>query len=227
VNERLARHYGMPEVKGDEFRRVSLAGTPRRGVLTHASVLTITSNPTRTSPVKRGKWVLEGFLGTPPPPPPPDVPELPNDGKPLTGTLRQQLEQHRANPTCSSCHARMDPIGFGLENFDAIGAFREKEGEFAIDASGTLVSGETFSSASSLTGILANQKRDAFVRCLAEKMLTYALGRGIERFDRPAIDRIVKETAAGGDRFSALVKAVIVSVPFDLRRVENASLAAH
>jgi hypothetical protein len=226
VNERLARHYGIAGIAGDNFRQVSLAGTPRRGVLTHASVLTITSNPTRTSPVKRGKWVLEGLLGTPPPPPPPDVPELENDGKPLTGTLRQQLEEHRKNPSCASCHARMDPIGFGLENFDAVGAFRAKEGNFPVDASGTLVSGESFQSASDLAGILAAQKRDHFLRCLSEKVLTYALGRGIERYDRPAVDRIMQETAANGYRFSALIHAVIKSVPFDLTRTEPPSLAA-
>ena len=226
VNERLAKHYGLPGVTGDEFRQVSLAGTPRRGVITQGSVLTITSNPTRTSPVKRGKWVLETLLGTPPPPPPPDVPDLKNDGKPLTGTLRQQMEEHRKNPTCASCHARMDPIGFGLENFDAVGAYRTKDGEFPVDAAGTLVSGESFDSATGLAGILAKQKRDNFVRCLSEKMLTYALGRGVERYDRPAVDRIVQQTAAGEFRFSALIRAVIASVPFDQQRTDSAVVAS-
>ena len=190
VNERLARHYGIPNVTGPEFRRVSLEGTPRRGVLTQASVLTLTSNPTRTSPVKRGKWVLEDLLGTPPPPPPPDVPPLKEDAKNATGTLRQQMEEHRANPVCASCHARMDPIGFGLENFDGIGAYRTKEGQFPIDSSGKLTSGESFQGASELSNILATSKRDQFVRCLTEKMMIYALGRGLEYYDRAATDQI-------------------------------------
>ncbi len=220
VNERLAKHYGLPGVTGDELRQVSLANTPRRGVLTQASVLTITSNPTRTSPVKRGKWVLEDLLGTPPPPPPPNVPDLPNDGKSVTGTLRHQMEQHRANPTCASCHARMDPIGFGLENFDAIGAFRTKDGEFPVDAAGKLSTGESFATAAELSAILSDKRRDNFLRNLAEKMLIYSLGRGVERSDRPAIDRIVQEMTAGQFRFSALVLAVAKSVPFDQQRTE-------
>src|SRR5439155_4702373 len=172
VNEGLARHYGISGVKGDKFQRVSLKGTPRGGLLTQGSILTITSNPTRTSPVKRGKWVLENLLGTPPPPPPPDVPEL-KEGKELTGTLRERMEQHRANPNCASCHERMDPIGFGFENFDGIGAWREKDGDFAIDASGKLVSGESFRGPAELRAIVLKKKRDAFVRCLTEKVLTY------------------------------------------------------
>jgi mono/diheme cytochrome c family protein len=221
INERLAKHYGLAGVTGDEFRRVSLAGTPRRGVLTQASVLTITSNPTRTSPVKRGKWVLEDLLGTPPPPPPPNVPDLPNDGKPVAGTLRHQMEQHRANPTCASCHARMDPIGFGLENFDAIGAYRTKDGEFPVDAAGKLSTGESFATAAELTGILSDKRRENFIRNLAEKTLIYSLGRGIERSDRPAVDRIMQEVTTGNYRFSALVLAVVKSVPFDQQRIET------
>src|SRR6185503_15314802 len=140
-----------------------------------------------TSPVKRGKYVLENILGTPPPPPPPDVPEL-QEVK-LTGTLRQRMEQHRENPTCASCHARMDPIGFGFENFDGIGAYRKQDGDFPIDPAGELVSGETFESPGDLTAILAKQKRDEFVRCLSDKMLTYALGRGLEFYDKCALDQ--------------------------------------
>jgi mono/diheme cytochrome c family protein len=226
VNERLAKHYGISNVTGDEFRRVSLVGTPRRGVLTQASVLTVTSNPTRTSPVKRGKWVLEDLLGTPPPPPPPEVPPLPIDSHAVTGTMRQQMEQHRVNPVCASCHARMDPIGFGLENFDAIGQWRTRDGTAPVDPSGKLTSGESFNGAVELINILAEKKRDNFVRNLAEKMLTYALGRGIERYDRPAIDKIMKETAASGYRFSSLVLAVAKSVPFDKQRAETTVLAA-
>jgi Protein of unknown function (DUF1592)/Protein of unknown function (DUF1588)/Protein of unknown function (DUF1587)/Protein of unknown function (DUF1585)/Protein of unknown function (DUF1595)/Planctomycete cytochrome C len=226
VNERLAKHYGLPNVTGDELREVSLRSTPRRGVLTQASVLTIASNPTRTSPVKRGKWVLENLLGTPPPPPPPNVPDLPNDGKVVTGSLRHQMEEHRANPTCASCHSRMDPIGFGLENFDAIGAFREKDGEFPVDAGGKLSTGESFASATELIGILSEKRRDQFIRNLSEKMLIYSLGRGVERSDRPAIDQIMKQVADGGYRFSALVLAITKSVPFDQQRTEPAPSVA-
>ena len=226
VNERLAKHYGLPGVTGEELRQVSLADTPRRGVLTQASVLTIASNPTRTSPVKRGKWVLENLLGTPPPPAPPNVPDLPNDGHPVTGTLRQQMEQHRNNPTCASCHARMDPIGFGLENFDAIGAFRTKDGEFPVDAAGKLSSGESFATAAELSVILSEKRRENFLRNLSEKLLIYSLGRGVERSDRSAIDRIVKEMSDGNFRFSALVLAVVKSVPFDQQRTEAADSVA-
>jgi len=220
VNERLAQYYGITGVTGDEFRRVSLDGTPRRGVLTQASVLTVTSTPTRTSPVKRGKWVLEEMLGTPPPAPPPAVPALPIDSHPVTGTMREQMVQHRVDPVCASCHARMDPIGFGLENFDAIGRWRTKDGDAPIDAAGELLSGESFKNAIELIAILGDQKRDHFVRNMAEKMLTYGLGRGIEPYDRPAVDRIMNETATGGYRFSSLVAAVIKSVPFEDQRAD-------
>ena len=218
VDERLARHYGIAGVKGGEFRRVSLRGTPRSGVLTHGSVLTLTSNPTRTSPVKRGKYILENILGTPPPPPPPDVPELKETI--LEGTLRQRMEQHRENPTCASCHSRMDPIGFGFENFDGVGAFRQKEGDFPIDASGALVSGESFNGASELSRMLHKKKREEFVRCLSEKMLTYALGRGLEFYDKCALDQITKGLAKKNYKFSALVTGIVKSVPFQQRRGE-------
>lgn len=225
VNDRLARHYGLKGVKGPEFRRVSLAGTPRGGVITHASVLTITSNPTRTSPVKRGKWVLENLLAEPPPPAPPDVPPL-REGKSAaaSASLRQRMEQHRDNPACSSCHELMDPIGFGLENFDAVGAWREKEGRFPIDASGRLASGETFLGAAQLRAILATQKRQAFARCLVEKVLTYALGRGLEYYDRCAVDQILRELERHDYRFSALLLGVADSVPFQMRRGEGERL---
>jgi hypothetical protein len=222
VNERLARHYGIPNVTGPEFRKVSLEGTPRRGVLTQASVLTLTSNPTRTSPVKRGKWVLEDLLGTPPPPPPPDVPPLKEDAKNATGTLRQQMEEHRANPVCASCHARMDPIGFGLENFDGIGAYRTKEGQFPIDPSGKLTSGDSFQGAAELSNILATSKREQFVRCLTEKMLIYALGRGLEYYDQAATDQITTSVAKNQYKFSSLVLGVVKSLPFEERRVGDA-----
>ena len=218
VNGRLAKFYGLPGIRGDDFQQVSLAGTPRVGVLTHASVLTLTSNPTRTSPVKRGKWVLDNLLGTPPPPPPPDIPELDDKSRHLKGTLREQLEQHRTNPTCASCHARMDPIGFGLENFDAIGAWRDKDGDAPIDAAGRLASGEKFSGASDLATLLAQKRRFEFLHCLADRMLTYALGRGVEYYDRPALDQIRQRVEQNGDKFSALVLAVTESYPFQMRR---------
>jgi hypothetical protein len=220
VNEDLANFYGLNGVTGDAFQKVSLVGTPRRGVLTQGSVLVLTSNPTRTSPVKRGKWVLDNLLGTPPPPPPPNVPVLDEENQ-LTGTLRQQMEQHRANPTCASCHARMDPIGFGLENFDAVGQWRDKDGDAPVDASGTLSSGETFKNAADLMGILASKKKADFLRCLSEKMLTYGLGRGLEYYDRPATDKIIAEVDANGDKFSALITAVVDSVPFQQVRREQ------
>jgi hypothetical protein len=218
VNGRLARHYGIPGVEGDEFRRVSLKGTGRAGILTHASVLTLTSNPTRTSPVKRGKYVLENILGTPPPPAPPNVPELKEHE--LTGSLRQRMEQHRENPSCASCHERMDPIGFGFEHFDGIGARREKDGSFEIDSSGKLVSGESFDGSAQLTRILIERKREEFVRCLSEKMLTYALGRGTEFYDKCALDQIARGLAKKNHRFSALILEIAKSVPFQKARGE-------
>jgi hypothetical protein len=218
VNDRLARFYGIPGVEGAEFRKVSTAGTPRGGLITQGSVLTVTSNPTRTSPVKRGKWVLENLLGTPPPPPPPDVPELDEAKRKLTGTLRQRMEQHRANPLCASCHERMDPIGFALENFDGVGAWREKDGEAPIDPAGQLTTGEAIQGAASLKEVLLKSKADDFTRCLTEKMLTYALGRGLEFYDKCAVDRITGRVAAEGYRFSTLILEIVRSVPFQKRR---------
>jgi Protein of unknown function (DUF1588)/Protein of unknown function (DUF1592)/Protein of unknown function (DUF1585) len=217
ANERLAKHYKLTDVLGAEFRRVSLGGTPRRGVLTHASVLALTSNPTRTSPVKRGKWVLDNLLNAPPPPPPPDVPEL-KEGKELTGTLRQRMEQHRSDALCASCHARMDPIGFAFENFDGIGAWRDKEGDHEIDASGELLTGEEFKDASEFLSMLSAQKKDQFIRALADKMLTYALGRGLEYYDKCALDEITKGMAKNDYKFSSLVLSIVKSTPFQKRR---------
>jgi hypothetical protein len=221
LNGRLARFYGLPNVEGDAFRLVPLKGAQRGGLLTQASILTLTSNPTRTSPVKRGKWVLENFLGAPPPPPPPNVPELKEGKAALTGTLRQRMEQHRDDPNCAGCHARMDPIGFGFENFNAIGAWRDKEGDFSIDPSGQLVSGESFQGPAELKTILLNQKRDQFVRCLADKMLTYALGRGLEYFDKCALDQISARMAQEQYKLVTLVLEVVRSTPFQRTRGEN------
>jgi mono/diheme cytochrome c family protein len=221
ANETLAKHYGLKGVTGPEFRKVSLKGTPRGGLLTQASILTLTSNPTRTSPVKRGKWVLDNLLGAPPPPPPPNVPELPEHGE-LHGTLRQRLEQHRADPLCSSCHARMDPIGFGLENFNAIGGWRTRDGQDPLDTTGQLTSGEAFKNSVELRAILRKKKKEDFLRCLSEKMLTYALGRGMEYYDRCALDKITANLPRRGHKFSALVLEIVQSVPFQNQRGEAA-----
>ena len=218
VNERLARHYGMTDVRGEGFRRVSLAGTPRGGVLTHASILASTSNPTRTSPVKRGKWILENILGAPPSPPPSGVEAL-KEGAATgsSGTLRQRMERHRSDPSCASCHRRMDPLGFGLENFDAVGGWRTRDGEQAIDSSGKLPGGRAFEGPGELRAALRSRP-DTFARCLAEKMLTFALGRGLERSDRLAVARIVARLARDGYRFSALIMAIVDSEPFRASR---------
>lgn len=219
VNEPLAKHYGIEGVSGNNFKRVALDGTQRAGILSHASILTVTSNPTRTSPVKRGKWVLEQMLGTPPPPAPPNVPLLDDQAKKgqLTGTLRQQMEQHRKDPLCASCHTRMDAIGFGLENYNAVGAWRTMDGESEIDPSGTLPGGKSFKGPAQLRAILKAQK-DLFVRNLSEKMLTYALGRGLESTDKCEIDSIAAAVTKKQYKFSALVTAVVQSEPFRKRR---------
>jgi len=224
LNERLARHYGIAGVAGKEFRRVSLTGVERSGVLTQASVLTVASHPTRTSPVVRGKWLLENILGAPPPPPPPDVPNLKEEAIGTTASLRQQLEQHRSDPACASCHRSMDVLGFGLENYDAVGRWRTLDGKFTIDAAGTLPSGKSFQSPAELKGILRTEK-DAFAECLTEKMLTFALGRGLERYDRPAVQWISRRVAAGDYRFSRLVLEIAKSMPFQMRRGEQAKAA--
>ena len=219
LNGRLAKHYGIEGVAGPDFRRVELDTPQRTGILGHASVLTVSSYPTRTSPVIRGKYVLENVLGTPPPPPPADVPSL-DEGPQATGSLRERLEQHRANPVCASCHDRMDAIGFGLENYDAIGRWRTEDGGHPIDSSGTLPSGETFAGPEALTGVLETQMTD-FARCLTEKMLTYSLGRGLERFERRTVDSIVKKVAADGNHFQTLVHQIVDSLPFTMRRGEE------
>ena len=201
-------------MNGDEFQRVKFTDDRRGGVLTQASILTLTSNPGRTSPVKRGKWILENILGTPPPDPPPDVPELEATQKNKPGlSLRKQLEIHRTNAVCASCHKTMDQLGFGLENFDAIGRWRDQDGKLAIDASGELPGGERFAGPSQLAGVLKARKAE-FVRCLAEKMLTFALGRGLVSHDRCAVDKIVEGVEQKDFRFSALVVEIAKSDPF-------------
>ncbi|MBI1832359.1 MAG: DUF1588 domain-containing protein, partial [Planctomycetes bacterium] len=192
------------------------ADDERGGLLTHASILTITSNPTRTSPVKRGKWVLEQILGTPPPPPPPNVPELEERGV-LKGTLRERMEQHRKNPACTNCHQRLDPPGFAFENYNAIGKFRTKDNDGVIDPSGVLPTGQTFKGPKELKQILMS-KKNLFARALTEKMLTYSIGRGVEYYDKHAIDAIVSALAKNDYRFSTLILETATSDPFRMRR---------
>ena len=220
VNERLAKHYGIEGVTGAEFRRVAVNREQRGGLLGQASILAVTSNPTRTSPVKRGRWVLENLLAAPPPPPPPNVPELPSSGEALTGTLRQRMEQHRTNPSCASCHKLMDPLGFGLENFDAVGAWRTEDGPAAVDPSGELPDGRRFAGPAELRQVLV-ARRAEFRRCLVEKLFTYALGRGLEYYDACAVERIASQTEARGDRFAEIVAGIVTSVAFRERESDQ------
>ena len=235
LNETLARHYGIADTMGNwagqkaerpggqpiprrDFVRVSLPHKLRGGLLTQASILTVTSNPTRTSPVKRGRWVLEQILGAPPPPPPPNVPELAEGEKAqLTGSLRQRMEQHRANPACANCHAKMDPIGFAFENYDAIGGYRTKDGDFAIETAGVLPDGKAFQGPAELKSILM-EKRQQITRCLTEKLMIYALGRGLEYYDRRPVMQIQDVLARNDYKFSALVTEIVKSDPFRMRR---------
>jgi hypothetical protein len=217
VNERLARHYGIAGVTGPEFRRVDLSATPRSGVLTHGSVLTVSSYATRTSPVLRGKWVLDNLLNAPPPPPPADVPNLDEAAIGTEASLREQLEMHRKDAICASCHRRMDPLGFGLENFDAVGAWRSMDGKFPIDATGTLPDGDSFKGPVELSAIL-EAEREPFARGLTSKLMTYALGRGMERYDTRTIKLIASRLPARDYKFSALVLEIVNSLPFQSRR---------
>jgi hypothetical protein len=229
LNEKLAKFYGVPGVKGEQMRRVRLTeGNPRGGVLTQGTILAVTSNPTRTSPVKRGLFLLENILGTPAPPPPGDVPVLEEAEKEFQGrepTMREVMEIHRKKPLCASCHARMDPLGLALEGFNALGLFRESERGRPIDAAGRLLSGETFQNVGDLKHILKNERRLDFYRCLTEKLLTYALGRGLDYYDVEAVDRIVDRLDQDGGKFSTLLTGVIGSVPFQKRRGSPASEA--
>ncbi len=219
LNASLAKHYGIGGVEGDTFRRVTLEGSPRGGVITQAAVLTVTSNPTRTSPVKRGKWILENLLGEPPPPPPANVPDLDEDEQAvLSGSLRQRMEQHRKNPNCAVCHIKMDAMGFAMENFDAVGAWRTKDGQFTIDPAGELPDGQAFNGPAELKRILRGSLKDQFARCLTEKMLIYALGRGLEPGDEAAVNQIVESLAEQDYRFSALARGIAASDPFQKQR---------
>jgi len=218
VNERLARHYGIPGVYGSQFRRIAVAGEERRGLLGQASILTVTSYANRTSPVQRGKWILTNILGSPPLPPPPNVPELKENGegaKPLS--LRERMEAHRANAVCAGCHKVMDPIGFALENFDAVGHWRTSDDGARIDPSGTLFNGARVDGPAALRQMLVSRP-EVFVGVMTEKLLTYALGRGLEYYDMPAVRKIVHDGGSQNLRFSSLVMGVVESSPFQMRK---------
>ena len=221
LNERLARHYGIPGVRGSRFRRVTLTDARRGGLLGHGSILAVTSYGNRTSPVLRAKWVLENLLGTPPPPPPADVPGLPDSGEHgEPRTVRERLAQHRRNPICASCHAPMDPLGFALENFDAVGEWRTHDAGLPVDASGVLADGTRFDGPAELRAALA-ARREQFVETFTEKLLTYALGRGLEAYDRPVVRAIAREAAADDHRWSAIILGIARSTPFQMRRSES------
>ncbi|MDE3196526.1 MAG: DUF1592 domain-containing protein, partial [Acidobacteriota bacterium] len=226
LDERLARFYGVPGVTGPEFRMVDMRGTNRGGgLLAQAAILTISSYATRTSPVLRGKWILENLLNAPPPPPPPSVPALDDTKVGESASLRRQMEAHRANAVCAACHAKMDPLGFGLENLNAIGEWRDKDGNFPVDASGVLPGGQKFVGPNELKALLL-ERRDAFVAGVSEKMLTYALGRGLEGYDRPALKKIEAGVAAHDYRFSQLIIEVVNSLPFQMKRARETQLSA-
>ena len=219
VNERLARHYGIPNIYGSHFRRVVLTEEHRRGLLGKGSILTVTSYANRTSPVLRGKWVLDHILGTPPAPPPPNIPDLverDQDGKAFS--MREALEQHRANPVCATCHSQMDPLGFALENFDGTGSWRTIDADAPIDASGILPDGTRFQGPVELQRVLIESKSEEFVNTVTEKLLTYALGRGVESYDAPAIRSIIREAAPDDYRWSSLILGIVKSTPFQMRR---------
>jgi hypothetical protein len=220
VNERLARHYGIPGVYGSDFRRVKAPEESRRGILGHGSILTVTSYPNRTSPVQRGKWILTNILGVPPTPPPPDVPALKDggeDGKPQS--LRERMEKHRSNAVCAGCHKVMDPIGFALENFDGVGQWRATDDGSAIDASGTLFNGAKVDGASALREMIASHP-DVFVGVMTEKMLIYALGRGIDHRDMPVVRKIVADARGKDYRFSSIVLGIATSTPFQFKEAK-------
>jgi hypothetical protein len=231
LNQRLATHYGITNVVGKEMRRVTLpADSPRGGILTDGSVLVVTSNPTRTSPVKRGLFILDNVLGIPPPPPPANIPPLEASEKAFADhqpTLRETLEIHRGKPLCSSCHNRMDPLGLSLENFNALGMWRENERGVAIDAGGKLITGENFHDIREVKHVLVEHHRLEFYRCLTEKLLTYALGRGLEYYDVDTVDRIVDALDKANGRFSVLLTGVIQSAPFQKTRNPSPNLASN
>ncbi|MGO9895938.1 MAG: DUF1592 domain-containing protein [Bryobacteraceae bacterium] len=219
LNQRLAEHYGIPGIYGSQFRRVTLTDPNRGGLLGQGGILTVTSYPNRTSVVQRGKWILENLLGTPPPPPPPDIPDLQprgKDGRQLT--IREAMERHRANSVCASCHARMDPLGFALENYDGVGKWRATDAGNPIDASGKLPDGSRFNGPAGLKKALLESHRDEYLATFTQKLLTYALGRGLEYYDQPAVRSILRDAAGGNYSMPALVTAIVRSTPFEMRR---------
>jgi hypothetical protein len=218
VDERLARHYGIPNIRGSRFRRVSVSDDARRGILGHGSILLATSAGNRTSPVKRGKWILENLMGAPPPPPPPGVETNLDEGTAAAkaSSMRQRLEQHRSNPACASCHSIMDPVGFALENFDLVGKWRDFDGKIPVDASSQLVDGTALTGPASLRQALLGRS-DAFVTTATGKLLTYALGRTIHYYDQPAIRAVVRDAAKENYRFSSLVLGIVKSTPFQMK----------
>lgn len=216
VDERLARHYGIPNIHGSEFRRVSLEGTQRRGLLGQGSILLATSVANRTSPVARGKWILENVLGSAPPLPPPNVPSLESSGGKVTHTVREKMEQHRSNPVCASCHKIMDPIGFSLENFDLTGKWRDTDGGEPVDASGQMVDGTKLNGAASLREALLGRS-DVFASTLTEKLMTYAIGRGLKYYDMPVVRQIRREAEQNDYRFSSIVVGIVQSAPFQMK----------
>jgi hypothetical protein len=222
LNARLARHYGIPNVYGSHFRRVALGPEfdVRRGLMGHGSLLTVTSYANRTSVVLRGKWILENILNAPPPPAPPDVPALERIGAIGEMPLRELMEAHRANPVCATCHSRMDPLGFALENFNAIGQWRTTDADTLIDASGVLVDGTAFEGPSGLREVLLASS-EQFVGTVAERMLTYALGRGLEYYDVPVLRKIVREASRDNYRWSSLILSTVKSMPFQMRKAEE------
>jgi mono/diheme cytochrome c family protein len=222
LNQRLAEHYGIKGIYGNEFRRVALKDPNRHGLLGHASILTVTSYPNRTAPTIRGKWVLLQILGTPPPPPPPNVPSLKNDETTKNLTMRQRMELHRSNPTCAACHRMMDPLGFALENFDGLGQWRQNMGVGtpAIDSSGVLPDGTKFNGPAGLREVLVS-KQDMFVETFTEQLLTYALGRGVEEYDRPVLRQITRTAASEDYRWSSIILGIVNSAPFQMRRVSD------
>jgi hypothetical protein len=221
LNERLAKHYGIPNIYGSHFRRVALeGGTERGGLLRQGSVLTVTSYATRTSPVLRGKWILENLIGTPPPPPLPDVPALKDNTVSASASVRERLAEHRANAACASCHNMMDPVGFSLENFDAVGRWRTLEDGKPVDASGGLPDGSKFAGIEGLEKGLLNRP-EVFAATLTEKLLTFALGRGVEYYDGPAVRKIVRDAQAADYRFSSIILGITTSTPFTMRMAQK------
>jgi len=221
VNERLAKHYGIPNILGNRFRRVTLTDPNRFGLLGQGSILMLTSTATRTSPVQRGKWVMEVLLGTPPPPPPPNVPALKETadlGKPQQ--VRERMEEHRKNPACASCHQLMDPIGFSLENFDAVGSWRTNDSGFRVDAAGKMFDGTKLDGPVSLRQAILNHS-DAFIGTFTENLLVYGLGRVIDYRDMPFVRGVEQEAARNNNRFSSFVMGVVKSAPFQMRRAEE------